>query len=176
MNDYNPIHREQLSLRAPSAGRVTLGAFVRRPPCFDAGFAPDTLRRDARAPIEVAITPARIEVVGHASPNVRLGAAAVEPSAARLPGRVPEPVAANGPTPEPAAQGSSTPGSSTACRCPEGSLPEGGGAGLALLRQRKRDRDLVILRRAQLVLDLHVARGLARRQRFIDALPPCASP
>ena len=41
------------------------------PAVFDSGFAPEmTLADRSRAPIEVAITPARIEVVGAREPNV----------------------------------------------------------------------------------------------------------
>ena len=72
MNDYRPdTPRAAFAVGAVALMALTLGSFVVVPAVFDAGFAPDmTLATQSRAPIEVAITPAVIEVVGAREPNV----------------------------------------------------------------------------------------------------------
>jgi hypothetical protein len=74
MNGYNPdTPRGAFALGAVGLTALTLGALVVAPALFDSGFAPDTTlaaSTAARAPIEVAITPARIEVLGARPPNV----------------------------------------------------------------------------------------------------------
>lgn len=72
MNDYRPdTPRAAFALGAVGLMALTLGAFVVAPAVFDSGFEPDmTLAAKSSAPTEVAITPARIEVVGRREPNV----------------------------------------------------------------------------------------------------------
>lgn len=72
MNDYRPdTPRAAFALGAVGLMALTLGAFVVAPAVFDSGFEPDmTLATRSSAPIEVAITPARLEVVGVKEPNV----------------------------------------------------------------------------------------------------------
>jgi hypothetical protein len=72
MNDYTTdTPRAAFAFAAVGLAALTLGAFVAAPAIFDSGFAPDpSLVAASRAPIEVAITPARIEVVGTREPNV----------------------------------------------------------------------------------------------------------
>jgi len=73
MNDYRPdTPRATFAFGAVGLTALTLGAFVVAPALFDSGFAPDTTLAAARsrAPIEVAITPSRIEVIGAREPNV----------------------------------------------------------------------------------------------------------
>ena len=74
MNDYRPdTPRAAFAFGAVGLTALTLGVFVVAPAVFDSGFAPDTTLAAApsRAPIEVSITPARIEVIGaRQQPNV----------------------------------------------------------------------------------------------------------
>jgi hypothetical protein len=72
MNDYRPdTPRAWLALAAVGLTAMTLGAFVVVPAVFDSGFEPEmTLARSPAAPIEVAITPGTIEVVGLREPGV----------------------------------------------------------------------------------------------------------
>ena len=73
MNDYRPdTPRAAFAFGAVGLTALTLGAFVVAPAVLDSGFAPghDAGRAPSRAPIEVAITPARIEVIGAREPNV----------------------------------------------------------------------------------------------------------
>ena len=73
MGDYTTdTPRAAFAFAAVGLAALTLGAFVAAPAIFDSGFAPDPAHVAAtRAPIEVAITPARIEVIGRArEPNV----------------------------------------------------------------------------------------------------------
>ena len=70
MNAYTTdTPRAAFALIAIGLAALTLGTFVVAPAVFDAGFAPETYAA-ARAPVEVAITPSRIEVVGAREPNV----------------------------------------------------------------------------------------------------------
>jgi hypothetical protein len=72
MNDYTP-DTPRIAFAFGSVGlmALTLGAFVVAPAALDAGYARDaTVAAKSRAPIEVAITPARIDVVGKREPNV----------------------------------------------------------------------------------------------------------
>ena len=72
MNDYtNDTPRAAFAVAAVALAALTLGAFVVAPAVLDKGFAPDVAIASAeRAPIEVSITPGRIEVVGKRNPNV----------------------------------------------------------------------------------------------------------
>jgi len=72
MNDYRPdTPRAAFAVGAVGLMALTLGAFVVAPAVFDSGFEPDmTLATRSSAPVEVAITPASIEVVGVKEPNV----------------------------------------------------------------------------------------------------------
>ena len=72
MNDYTTdTPRAAFAFAAVALAALTLGAFVVAPAVLDAGFAYDaTLAAAKAAPIEVSITPARIEVVGAREPNV----------------------------------------------------------------------------------------------------------
>jgi hypothetical protein len=70
MNDYTTdTPRASFAFAAVGLAALTLGAFVAAPAIFDSGFAPDPSLVATRAPIEVAITPARIEVVGTREPE-----------------------------------------------------------------------------------------------------------
>ena len=72
MNNYTTdTPRGAFAFAAVGIAALTLGALVAAPAVFDSGFAPDpTLAAATRAPIEVSITPARIDVVGAREPNV----------------------------------------------------------------------------------------------------------
>ena len=72
MNDYTTdTPRAAFALGAVGLTALTLGLFVAAPALFDSGFVPDTtIAAASRAPIEVAITPARVEVIGARNPNV----------------------------------------------------------------------------------------------------------
>jgi hypothetical protein len=72
MNDYTTdTPRAAFALAAVGLAALTFGALVAAPAVFDSGFAPDpSLVAATRAPIEVSITPARIEVLGARQPNV----------------------------------------------------------------------------------------------------------
>jgi hypothetical protein len=72
MNDYTPdTPRIVFAFGALALMALTLGALVVAPAALDAGYAPDpTLAVKSAAPIDVAIVPARIEVVGKREPNV----------------------------------------------------------------------------------------------------------
>ena len=73
MNDYRPeTPRAAFALGAVGLMALTLGAFVVLPAVLDSGFAPDMTLAASKAstPIEVEITPARIEVLGTRQPNV----------------------------------------------------------------------------------------------------------
>jgi hypothetical protein len=64
MNAYTTdTPRAAFALAAIGLAALTLGTFVAGPAAFDSGFAPETYAA-TRAPVEVAITPSRIEVVG----------------------------------------------------------------------------------------------------------------
>ena len=70
MNAYTTdTPRAAFALAAIGLAALTLGTFVAGPAAFDSGFAPET-HAATRAPVEVAITPSRIEVVGAREPNV----------------------------------------------------------------------------------------------------------
>ena len=70
MNAYTTdTPRAAFAMVAVGLAALTLGTFVVGPAVFDAGFAPDTYAA-TRAPVEVAIMPSRIEVVGSRDPNV----------------------------------------------------------------------------------------------------------
>jgi len=70
MKDYTTdTPRAAFAVAAVGLAALTLGTFVVAPAVFDSGGAPGSALA-ARAPIEVAITPARIEVVGAREPNV----------------------------------------------------------------------------------------------------------
>ena len=72
MNDYTTdTPRAAFAFAAVGLAALTLGAFVIAPAVLDAGFGPHaTITAASAAPIEVSITPARIEVVGARDPNV----------------------------------------------------------------------------------------------------------
>jgi len=72
MNDYRTdTPRTAFAFVAIGLAALTLGTLVVGPAAFDAGFAPvTTLAAASRAPIEVAITPGTIEVVGSRESNV----------------------------------------------------------------------------------------------------------
>lgn len=93
MNDYKPdTPRAAFALGAVCLTALTLGAFVVAPAVFDSGFAPEmTLAKAPAAPIEVAIMPGTIEVVGVREPSrtarvsLELGAPAAASVAWALP-------------------------------------------------------------------------------------------
>jgi len=77
MNDYRPDYRPDtpraaFAFVAVGLMALTLGAFVVVPAVLDSGFEPDMTLAAARpaTPVEVSITPARIEVIGARDPNV----------------------------------------------------------------------------------------------------------
>jgi hypothetical protein len=72
MNDYTPdTPRIAFAFGAVGLMALTLGALVVAPAALDARNTPDPmLLAKSKPPIEVAITPARIEVVGRREPNV----------------------------------------------------------------------------------------------------------
>jgi hypothetical protein len=73
MNDYRPeTPRAAFACGAVGLMALTLGVLVVAPAVFNTGFAHDmTLAATkAGAPIEVEITPARIDVLGTRQPNV----------------------------------------------------------------------------------------------------------
>jgi len=73
MNVYTTdTPRAAFAFVAVGLAALTLGTFVVGPAVFDSGFAPDATLAATRssAPIEVAITPARIDVLGVKEPNV----------------------------------------------------------------------------------------------------------
>lgn len=73
MNDYRPdTPRAAFAFGAVGLMALTLGAFVVLPAVLDSGFAPEMTLAAAKSstPIEVSITPARIEVIGAREPNV----------------------------------------------------------------------------------------------------------
>ena len=72
MNPYT-THTPRAAFAAAAVGlaALTLGTFVVGPAVFDARAWSDTTYAAARrAPVEVAITPGTIEVVGRRDPNV----------------------------------------------------------------------------------------------------------
>jgi hypothetical protein len=70
MNAYTTdTPRAAFALAAVGLAALTLCTFVVGPAVLDSGFAPDTYARTT-GPVEVAITPSRIEVVGARDPNV----------------------------------------------------------------------------------------------------------
>ena len=80
MNTYTTdTPRGAFAVAAVGLAALTLGTFVVGPAVFDAGFAPDTTLAATRAPIEVAITPGTIEVVGRREPNVAWALPQTEP-------------------------------------------------------------------------------------------------
>ena len=98
MNAYTTdTPRAAFALVAIGLAALMLGTFVAAPAVFDSGFVPETYAA-SRAPVEVAITPSRIEVVGSREPDdapyarTTASLAAPEGGAARGLGR---PVAAN---------------------------------------------------------------------------------
>jgi len=72
MNDYRPdVPRAAFALGAAALTAITLGVLVAAPAVFDAGFEPaTTLAVAAPQPVEVAILPARIDVIAVREPNV----------------------------------------------------------------------------------------------------------
>ena len=72
MNDYTPdTPRIAFAFGAVGLMALTLGALVVSPAVLDTGYVPDArLAAKSTVPIEVAITPARIEVVARREPNV----------------------------------------------------------------------------------------------------------
>ena len=71
MNDYKPqVPRAAFAACAVALAAVTLGAFVVAPAKLDSGFADTLAARKAAAPVEVAISPARVDVVGVRVPDV----------------------------------------------------------------------------------------------------------
>ncbi|MFO1306179.1 MAG: hypothetical protein U1F54_20835 [Burkholderiales bacterium] len=71
MNDYRPdTPRAWFALGAVGLMALTMSAFVVAPAVFDAGFEPEmTLAKSQAAPVEVAIMPGTIEVVGLREPG-----------------------------------------------------------------------------------------------------------
>ena len=72
MTEYTPdTPRFAFALGAVGLMALTLGTFVAAPAALDAGYASRAaLAATSQAPTEVAITPARIEVVARREPNV----------------------------------------------------------------------------------------------------------
>lgn len=72
MNDYKPeVPRTAFAFFAVALSAITMAAFVAAPALYDGGDAQTTLASKApQAPVEVAISPARIDVVGVREPNV----------------------------------------------------------------------------------------------------------
>ncbi|MFO1323172.1 MAG: hypothetical protein U1F15_03815 [Burkholderiales bacterium] len=75
MSTYNPkTPRAMFAMAAGALTAITLGVFVVMPATLDSGFDPAyTLaagKPAAVGPVEVAIIPASIEVVGRHEPNV----------------------------------------------------------------------------------------------------------
>lgn len=71
MKDYRPqVPRAAFATGAVALAFVTLGALVVAPAKFDSGFADTLAARKAAGPMEVAISPARIDVVGVRVPDV----------------------------------------------------------------------------------------------------------
>ena len=75
MNTYTPeTPRTLFAVAAGALTAITLGVFVVMPATLDSGFEPAfTLaasRPAVETPVEVAISPASIEVVGMREPNV----------------------------------------------------------------------------------------------------------
>ena len=66
MNEYRPdAPRGLFALASVGLMAATMGAFVVMPAVFDSGFEPEmTLAKASPAPVEVAIMPGTIEVVG----------------------------------------------------------------------------------------------------------------
>jgi hypothetical protein len=70
MNRYDPGTPKALfGCTAVALTAVTLGALVLAPAKFDSGFEPATTLATA-TPIEVSISPARIDVIAVRAPNV----------------------------------------------------------------------------------------------------------
>jgi hypothetical protein len=68
MMHYRPqLPRITFALVAAAMTAVTIGTLGLAPAVFDAGYAPTATRS---SPIEVAISPARIDVVGQREPDV----------------------------------------------------------------------------------------------------------
>ena len=73
MNTYQPeTSRIAAALAAVAMTFMTLGALVAAPAAFDAGFADAAMlaRASGNGATEVAIDPARIDVIGVRNPNV----------------------------------------------------------------------------------------------------------
>ena len=72
MNSYETeTPRALFATVAVALTAITLGVFVVMPAHFDSGFAPaTTLASASAAPIEVAISPARIDVIGVPVPDI----------------------------------------------------------------------------------------------------------
>ncbi|MCC7325246.1 MAG: hypothetical protein IT521_00385 [Burkholderiales bacterium] len=75
MNRYEPeAPRALFATAAFALSAITLGVLVVIPAHFDSGFAPATTLTSApaapAAPIEIAISPARIDVIGVPVPDV----------------------------------------------------------------------------------------------------------
>ena len=70
MNRYEPdVPRAALACVAAALSAITIGAFVAAPAVFGVGYDP-AVTLAANPAIEVAINPARIEVVGVRAPDV----------------------------------------------------------------------------------------------------------
>lgn len=75
MNTYTPdTPRSAFALLAAALTAITIGVFVVLPATQDSGFDPAFMlaarESGARAPVEVAINPARIDVIAAREPNV----------------------------------------------------------------------------------------------------------
>lgn len=72
MNTYAPeTPRAAFAMVAAAFSAITLGVFAVVPAQFDSGFNHShTLAAAQAAPVEVSITPARIDVYGAREPNV----------------------------------------------------------------------------------------------------------
>ena len=75
MNEYSPeTPRTVIACAAAALCALTLGVFVVLPATFDSGFDPELTLAAARPastqPVEVTISPARIDVVATREPNV----------------------------------------------------------------------------------------------------------
>lgn len=86
MNEYRPdTPRAAFALGAVGLMALTLGAFVVVPAVFDSGFAPEmTLAKAPAAPVEVAIVPGAIEVVGIREPAARVTLEGLQPVASSV--------------------------------------------------------------------------------------------
>jgi hypothetical protein len=80
MNEYRPdTPRTALALGALAMTTLTIAALVVAPAVFNASSPDIALARTPGVPVEVAISPARIEVVGKRAPDVAWALPSSEP-------------------------------------------------------------------------------------------------